>query len=74
MVGINGDFFVYFDPNDANVSKIAYVRTKLQLKQMKKMLKQCENKFFRFKNYDLVILTLAEKQTVLKTRVLPFQL
>ena len=28
-VGINGGLFVYLDPNDINVSKFAYVRTKL---------------------------------------------
>ena len=28
-VGINQGLFVYFDPNDINVSKFGYVRTKM---------------------------------------------
>ena len=40
---INGGLFVYFDPNDVNVSKFAYVRAKLYLWKRKKVLKQCEN-------------------------------
>ena len=48
--GINGRLFVYFDPNDVNVSKFVYVRTKFLFMKWEKVLKQCENKFFRFKN------------------------
>ena len=46
VIDAEGVLLVYFDSNDVNVSKIAYVRTKLSFMER---LKQCENKFFRLK-------------------------
>ena len=48
------DVFDYFDPNDVNVSKFAYVRTTFQFTEREKGAKAMWKQIFQIQKYDLV--------------------